>query len=256
MDIKINDSVFTINEQECYTVLELIRKLVMPQLSQNTSDIENINSEIETINTSVSVIPSLTEGLTNVTNKANQNSQNINSLNVSIQALNSNKYDNVTISDDTLSFYANNSLKKQITLPTSGGGGSDNVTTGESDVKIGYSTDLGNTITEVDTLTAQYIKVGNFCYIYIPFTTIEQSGTTSTTWHIELPFEPAEKQFTQVGTATTTTVLAGYWMVNSYNNTITLNKTNYYQTSTEYYRGNLGGPALNSFISGGYFTKY
>lgn len=185
MYLKINDTVFTVNEDEAYTVLELLRNVVMPKVEENTQDIitntEDINqnkqmlanhssaitqnaanilkntndidqleselvpiqnnvadllSDVETLKTETETlgndinhisgtdIPEIESNINTLNTKTNQNSQNITSLGVQYNALNAAKYDNATITNEnTLNFFANNVLKKSLTLPTGGGGG-------------------------------------------------------------------------------------------------------------------------------------
>lgn len=183
--IKINDTVFTVNEDEAYTVLELLRNVIMPKVEENTQDIttntEDINqnkqmlanhsaaitqnaanilkntnaieqleselvpiqdnvadllSDVETLKTETETlgndinhisgtdIPEIESNINTLNTKTNQNSQNIASIGVQYNALNAAKYDNATITNEnTLNFFANNVLKKSLTLPTGGGGG-------------------------------------------------------------------------------------------------------------------------------------
>lgn len=205
MYLKINDTVFTIEEQEAYTILELLRNVVIPKVETNAENIktlqdgiEQIESELDGVQTKLvqigtavttnagniqklrndvdhiltvdivdlnSQITGLKSRMTNVetatnTNatsintinnitipgmmeeisntqtdlstaksQINQNTQNINSNLVQINALKGEKYDNATITNEnTLNFFANNVLKKSLTLPAGGGGGGSGTT--------------------------------------------------------------------------------------------------------------------------------
>lgn len=185
MIIRINDEVFTVDQNEAYTVLELLRNVIMPKVEENTQDIttntEDINqnkqmlanhstaitqnsanilkntndinqleselepiqdnvadllSDVETLKTETETlgndinyisgtdIPEITANINTLNAKTNQNSQNITSIGDQYNVLNASKYDNATITNEnTLNFFANNVLKKSLTLPAGGGGG-------------------------------------------------------------------------------------------------------------------------------------
>lgn len=190
MIIRINDEVFTVDQNEAYTVLELLRNVIMPKVEENTQDIttntEDINqnkqmlanhsttitqnsanilkntndinqleselepiqdnvadllSDVETLKTETETlgndinyisgtdIPEITANINTLNAKTKQNSQNITSIGDQYNALNASKYDNATITNEnTLNFFANNVLKKSLTLPAGGGGGGSGTT--------------------------------------------------------------------------------------------------------------------------------
>lgn len=160
--IKINDTVFTINEDEAYTVLELLRNVIMPKVEENTQDIktntEDINqnkqmlanhstaiaqnaanilkntndinqleSELEPIQDNVADLLSDVETLKTETETLGNDINYISGTD--IPEITASKYDNATITNEnTLNFFANNVLKKSLTLPAGGGGGGSGTT--------------------------------------------------------------------------------------------------------------------------------
>ena len=58
MIIRINDTVFTVNESEGYTVLRLIQNVLIPKIDEATTKSENAENSITSINQNIDVIES------------------------------------------------------------------------------------------------------------------------------------------------------------------------------------------------------
>ena len=58
MIIRINDTVFTVNESEGYTVLRLIQNVLIPKIDESVTKAENAENSITSINENINVIES------------------------------------------------------------------------------------------------------------------------------------------------------------------------------------------------------
>lgn len=88
--IKINDTVFTINEEEAYTVLELLRNVIMPKVEKNTQD---ITTNTEDINQNKQMLANHSTAITQNATNILKNTNDINQLESELEPIKDNVAD-------------------------------------------------------------------------------------------------------------------------------------------------------------------
>lgn len=213
MIIRIDDSVFTVDESEAYTVLRLIKKILIPKIEESVDAIESV---VDTANNAMDAVEQVESEIEALQNMDNSHAQAILTLNTGLQTLRNNV--NHIVTDDIPNLELNKLDKTNSTV---------------ENWKLIKSTGGNVWVDSGATFGVTTYRLGK-CVMFSFNGSITNSseGSSSTHWAIEVP---SSSSIFCYGTGSVTGQVFGYTV--PFGGRIMFNKFPYITTSLDYSTG-------------------